>query len=104
MLVQTMWVFTEMFTIYYCSEVKNHLDNGTGLDDVEIDLHLSKIKPLHAQWLIDTYNHFTTEKGQQIIIKVGRKQVFIIYLLYQQVSPSPEDPFESIYHYKLLSH
>jgi len=49
------------FIAYYSSEVKNH---GTTLDDVEVDLRLSKIKPLYAQWLIEMYNHFITERGQ----------------------------------------
>ena len=56
------------FVSYYSNEVKSQLDSGKELD-VKVDFHLSKIKPMHAQWLIDMYNYFTTEKGSQIIIK-----------------------------------
>jgi len=65
------------FITYYGSEVKNQLDNGTALKDVEVDLRLSKITPLHAQWLVEMYCHFTTEKSAM----VGRKQAFLIFLL-----------------------
>jgi len=44
------------FVAYYSSEVKSQLDSGKKLDGVEVDFRLSKIKPLHAQWLINMYN------------------------------------------------
>jgi len=66
------------FIICYSREVKNQLDNGTALDDAEVDMRLSKIKSLHAQWLIEMYNHFTTERGQQIIINGWMKAGILI--------------------------
>jgi len=41
-----------MIITYYSSEVKNQLDNGTALDDVEVGLHLSKIKPCMRNGLL----------------------------------------------------
>jgi len=80
------------FITYYGSEVKNQLDNGTALDDVKVDLRLSKIKPLHAQWLVEMYNHL----GQQILIN-GCMKAGVVDLFVGSHTPPPEDPFESIY-------
>ena len=63
---------------------------------IEVDFRLSKIKPLHAQWLIDMYNYFTTEKGNQIIIK-GWKKAGIVDLFSEELTLSPEDPYDKIY-------
>ena len=43
------------FTEYYSSAVKEHLDSSKALDDINVDLRLTVLKPLHAQWLVDTY-------------------------------------------------
>ena len=61
------------FVAYYSNEVKSQLDSGKELDDVEVDFRMSKIKPLHAKWLIDMYNYFTNEKGSQIVMKGWKK-------------------------------
>ena len=71
-------------------------DSGKALDDIEVDFHLSKIKPLHAQWLIDMYNYFTAEKGSQIVLK-GWKKAGIMDLFSGESILSPEDPYEKFY-------
>ena len=81
---------------YYSSEVKSQLDSGKNLDDVEVDFCLSKIKPLHAWWLIDMCNYFTTEKGIQIVMK-GWKKVGIVDVLKGNFTPSREDPYDQFY-------
>ena len=82
----------KMFITYYSCEVKNQLENDTALDDIEDDLRLSKIKPLHAQWLVEMYNHL----GQQILIN-GWMKAGVVDLFVGSHTPPPEDPFESIY-------
>ena len=65
---------------YYSTAVKGQLDSGMALEDIEVNLRLTAIKPLHAQWLVDMYNFFTTERGQQII-NAGWKKAGILGLL-----------------------
>ena len=36
------------FTEWYSSQVRAYLDNGVSIDDIEVGLQLSKIKPIHA--------------------------------------------------------
>ena len=55
------------FTEWYSSQVRAYLDNGVSIDDIEVGLQLSKIKPIHAGWLVEFYNHMTTSKGKEII-------------------------------------
>ena len=61
------------FVTYYSDAVKQQLESGTKLEDVEVDFHLSVIKPLHAQWLVNLYNFFSTERGRQVICKGWKK-------------------------------
>ena len=84
------------FVSYYSNEVKSQLDSGKELNDVEVDFRLSKIKPLHAQWLIDMYNYFTTEKGSQIIIK-GWKKAGIVEIFNGNFAPFTEDLYDKFY-------
>lgn len=55
------------FNAWYSSQIGNQLDAGKQLHDIDVPLRLSLLKPLHAQWLVDCYNHMTTEAAQNII-------------------------------------
>ena len=55
------------FTEWYSSQVRAYLDNGVSIDDIEVGLQLSKIKRIHAGWLVEFCNHMTTSKGKEII-------------------------------------
>ena len=84
------------FITYYSGEVKSQLDSGKELDDIEVDFYLSKIKPLHVQWLIDMYSYFTTERGKQVVLK-GWKKAGIVDLFNGELILSPEDPYDKFY-------
>ena len=59
----------KQFITYYSDTVKKQLDDGEALEDIEVDFKLTTMKPLHAQWLVNMYNFFTSEKGAHIIVK-----------------------------------
>ena len=84
------------FTEYYSGAVKEQLDSGKQLDDIDVDFRLSTVKPLHAEWLISMYNYFTTRKGAEIIVK-GWKKSGIAGLLDGTTILPPEDPFLPCY-------
>ena len=52
---------------WYSSQVKQQLDDGVNIEDVQVTLQLTKLKPIHAAWVVDFFNHMTTDKGQEII-------------------------------------
>ena len=55
------------FTEWYGSQISKALDDGVVLDDIDIKLRLSVLKPLHASWLVELFNHMTSDNGRQII-------------------------------------
>ena len=69
------------FTEYYSSAVKEQLDSGKQLDDIDVDFRLSTVKPLHSEWLISMYNYFTTRKGAEIIVKGWKNLGFQVFLM-----------------------
>ena len=76
--------------------IQQRLQNGKPLEDIEVDLRLSVIKPLHAQWLVNMYNFFSTLEGKEIILK-GWKKAGILELVYGSTIIPPDDPFKEIY-------
>ena len=52
------------FTSYYSEQVLHQLQAGTSEDEISVDLKLTTIKPLHAQWLVNLFNFMTTENGK----------------------------------------
>lgn len=47
------------FQTYYAGEVQKQLTDGVALDEINIDLRTSSIKPLHAQWLVNAVEKLT---------------------------------------------
>ena len=43
------------------------MDAGKQLQDIDVSLRLSLLKPCHAEWLVEFYNHMTTKAAQNII-------------------------------------
>ena len=85
----------KQFVMYYSEIVQHKLENGESVEDVEVDLRLTAIKPLHAQWLISMYNFFTTRKGTQVIHKGWKAG--ISGLLDGTTTVPSADPFTNIY-------
>ena len=42
-------------------------------DDVDVDLRLSVLKPIHETWIVIMYNHFSSSEGRQSIEKGWKK-------------------------------
>ena len=84
------------FISYYSSVIQKGLNEGKALEDIEVDVRLTVIKPLHAQWLVNCYNFFSTEEGRQITLK-GWKKAGILGLFDGTVILPPDNPFEDIY-------
>ena len=55
------------FNEWYSGQVKAQLDNGVSLDDIHVGLQLTKLKLVHAGWIVEFYKHMTTSKGKEII-------------------------------------
>ena len=83
------------FFVYYSSSVKQQLDSGKRLEDIDVDFRLTVIKPLHAQWLVNMFNFFTSQKGADVIVK-GWKKAGIVGVLDGTIVLPSEDPFSEL--------
>ena len=55
------------FNEWYSGQVKAQLDDGISIDEVQVGLQLTKLKTVHAGWLVEFYNHMPTSKGKEIL-------------------------------------
>lgn len=87
----------DKFTTWYSEEVQKQITpgNGDANGEVNVDLRLTALKPLHASWLVDLYNHLGSDIGRRHIAK-GWEKASIAQLLDESFSLPPEDPFEEI--------
>ena len=83
------------FTLWYSDQVIRALDEGKDIKNVEISLKLSIVKPLHAKWLIEMYNHMTSS-GKDVCLK-GWKVAGILDAAEKGLEELPNlDPFHDI--------
>lgn len=85
----------DTFTTWYSAEVQKQMESGNSTDEIEVDLRLSVLKPLHATWLVSLYNHLTGSVEKRHIAK-GWSKAGISELVQGKATLSPEDPFENI--------
>ena len=84
------------FIEWYSNEVMMRLDDGENLESIEIKFKLSTMKPLHAKWLMEAYDHMTTATGRDICLK-GWERSGILQAIENGVSDiSSLDPFFEI--------
>ena len=86
----------KLFSEWYSRQIENQLSLGKKIEDVNIQFRLTTLKPLHAKWILEFYNHITSEKGAEIIIN-GWKAAGIYDALKMGSSALPSlDPFQDI--------
>jgi len=60
------------FNEWYAKEIHRQLDDGTPLEEVDVKLRLSVMKPIHAHWMVELYNQMTTGDGKKNIMSGWR--------------------------------
>ena len=85
----------DQFTSWYSAQIQSQLDSGVVLDDVDVDLRLSVLKPIHETWIVIMYNHFSSSEGRQSIEK-GWKKAGVTDVVSGSKKLPPEDPFEDL--------
>ena len=83
------------FTSWYSAQIQSKLDSGVVLGDVDVDLRLSVLKPIHATWIVSMYNHLFSSEGKQSIAK-GWKKAGVTDIVSGSKKLPPEDPFEDL--------
>ena len=59
------------FTCWYAHQVQRAMDGNRfkSMDKIDIDLKLSVLKPLHATWLIEPFDHMTSSASKAVSLK-----------------------------------
>ena len=87
----------DQFTSWYSAQIQSQLDSGVVLDDVDVDLRLSVLKPIHATWIVSMYNHLSSSEGRQSwSIAKGWKKAGITDVVSGSKKLPPEDLFEDL--------
>ena len=82
--------------LWYSDQVIRALDEDKDIKDIEVSLKLSIVKPLHAKWLIEMYNHMTSYEGRDVRLK-GSKVAGILDAAEKGLDGLPNlDPFHDI--------
>ena len=55
-----------MYNEWFSNEVATQLNRGVETTEVKITSKLSDLKPLHASWIVDLYEHLKKETGMMI--------------------------------------
>ena len=63
------WVFQTIHEEWFANKVTRALDDGQDLESVTIDFNLSTVKPLHAKWVMEAYNHMKSSIDKDICLK-----------------------------------
>ena len=85
----------DQFTSWYSAQIQSQLDSGVVLDDVDVDLRLSVLKPIHETWIVSMYNRCFSSEGKQSIAK-GWKKAGVSDVVSGSKKLPPEDPFEDL--------
>ena len=80
----------DQFTSWYSANVQSQFDSEVPLEDVDVDLRLSVIKPIHATWLVSLYKHLSSSEGKLSIAK-GWKKAGITDVVIGTKELPPED-------------
>ena len=84
------------FSSWFSRQISLGFENGVELDDIGVDYRLSVLKPLHAKWLVELYNHVSTDEGEEIVANSWKKAgIFDAIKLGSSGLPSL-DPFADI--------
>ena len=84
------------FTLWYSDQVIRALHEGNNIKDIKISLKLSVVKPLHAKWLSEIYNHMTSSEGRDVCLN-GWKVAGILDAAEKGLDGLPNlDPFHDI--------
>ena len=83
------------FVTRYAEEIKKQMEAGVPAESIDVDLKLTSLKALHANWLIELYiNVLKTADERETILK-GWKKSGVTAVLKKEEILSTKDPFSS---------
>ena len=86
--------YEKKFVTWYAEEIKKQMDAGVPTESIDVNLTLTSLKALHANWLIELYNVLTTADGRETVLNGWKKSDVTAVLKKEEILP-PKDPFSS---------
>ena len=77
-------------------QITEQLDNGKQIEEVDVKLQLTRLKPLHAEWLLELFDHLTTSQGKEIIMSVWKASGIIEAIKNESARVPSLDPFNDL--------
>ena len=62
-----------MVSTWFSRKISLGMEDGLELDNIDLDYRLSVFKPLHAKWLVELYNHMSTDEVKEIVANGWKK-------------------------------
>ena len=81
------------FATWYAEEIKKQMDAGVPAESIDVNLKLTSLKALQANWLIELYVP-TTADGRETAL-IGWKKSGVTAVLKKEEILPPKDPFSS---------
>ena len=82
------------FVTWYAEEDKKQMDAGVPAESIDVNLKLTSLKALHANWFTELYNVLTTADGRETVLNGWKKSGVTAVLKKEEILP-PKDPFSS---------
>ena len=84
------------FNHWYMSEITKQMDDGKSVEEVDVKLQLTRLKPLHVEWLTELYNHMTTQEGKDMIMSGWKSAGILQAIRTGSANLERLDPFSDI--------
>ena len=79
-----------------CIPIVKQLEDEKCSEEVDIKLRFSILKPLYAGWVVDFYNHITSEEGRKVIFSGLRDSGITDAIRFGIAKLLSLDPFQNI--------
>jgi len=88
--------FKRKFAHWFAQQFDRQLSLVNKVEDVVIKFQLTEIKPIHAHWISEFYNHMSTNEGSKVIINGWKKSGISDAVTAGSSSLPSLDPFREI--------
>ena len=57
------------FVDWYARQIVTEINKARDVEEIDVPMKLSIMKPLHASWLMELYNYMTLSAGRNVCMK-----------------------------------
>ena len=81
---------------WYARQIVTEMSKCTDVEEIDVQMKLSAVKPLYASWLIELYNYVTSSAGRDACMK-GWEKIGIYNAIVKGINGLPSlNPFKDI--------